>query len=198
ASAAQVAAQGQGPAGVTAEVTHSGRTGATSGVFNATVDLTAPVPTVTLTSNITADDVINAAEAGGNVAITGTVGGDAQVGDTVTLVVNGTTYTGKEPAGKTDSSSGSGADLAAHRDYSVDASISSTDAAGNVGVGTDTETYTVDVAAPVPTISLSSNVTADDVINAAEAGGNVAITGTVGGDAQVGDTVTLTVNGSTY
>ena len=34
------------------------------------------------------------------------------------------------------------------------------------------------------------------MINAAEAGGTVAITGTVGGDANVGDTVTLTVNGN--
>ena len=63
---------------------------------------------------------------------------------------------------------------------------------------TTTETYTVDVTAPAPTITLTSNITADDVINAAEAGGNIAITGTVGGDADDGDTVTLTVNGTNY
>ena len=76
--------------------------------------------------------------------------------------------------------------------------MSTTDAAGNVGTGTDSETYTVDVTAPAPTVTLTANITADDIINAAEAGSNIAITGTVGGDAQVGDTVTLTVNGSTY
>src|SRR6185436_16753669 len=92
----------------------------------------------------------------------------------------------------------SGADLAADGDFTIDASITSTDAAGNVGTGTDMETYTVDVTAPVPTVTLTSSITADDVINAAEAGGNVAITGTVGGGAQNGDTVTLTVNGATY
>src|SRR6185503_3177904 len=48
-----------------------------------------------------ADHVINAAEAGGNVAITGSVGGEANVGDTVTLTVNGNTYTGTVAAGKT-------------------------------------------------------------------------------------------------
>ena len=44
---------------------------------------------------ITADNIVNAAEAGGTVAVTGTVGGDVQVGDTVTLTVNGnSSYTG--------------------------------------------------------------------------------------------------------
>ena len=38
-------------------------------------------------------------------------------------------------------------------------------------------------------------ITADNIVNAAEAGGTVAVTGTVGGDVQDGDTVTLTVNG---
>ena len=81
---------------------------------------------------------------------------------------------------------------------SVDASISKTDAAGNTGTAADAETYTVDVTAPAPTVTLTSDITADDVINAAEAGGTIAITGTVGGDAAPGDTVTLTVNGNTY
>ena len=139
--------------------------------------------------------MINAAEAGGNIAVTGSVGGDAAVGDTVTLTVNGVNYTGTVAAGNTFSINVPGAALVADADFTIQASVSSTDAAGNVGTGTDTEGYTVDVTAPAPTITLTSNITADDVINAAEAGGNIAITGTVGGDAAVGDTVTLTVNG---
>jgi hypothetical protein len=173
----------------------AGNVGTASGTETYTVDVTS-VPTITLTSNITADDVINAAEAAGTVAITGTVGGEANVGDTVTLTVNGNTYTGSVAAGKTFAINVAGADLAAST--VVNASISSTDAAGNVGAASDSETYSVDVTAPVPTVTLTSNITADDVINAAEAGGTVAITGTVGGDAQVGDTVTLTVNGNNY
>ena len=47
-----------------------------------------------------------------------------------------------------------GADLAADADFTIDASVTSTDAAGNAGTASDTETYTVDVAAPVPTITL--------------------------------------------
>jgi hypothetical protein len=175
----------------------AGNMGTASDTESYTVDVTAPAPTVTLTSNITADDVINAAEAGGMVAITGSAGGDAVVGDTVTLTVNGNTYTGTVAAGNTFSINVAGADLAADADFTIDASITKADAAGNVGTAADTETYTVDVTS-VPTITLSSSITADDVINAAEAGGNIAITGTVGGEANVGDTVTLTVNGNTY
>ena len=84
------------------------------------------------------------------------------------------------------------------RDFTIEAAVISTDAAGNVGSGSDSESYTVDVTAPAPTITLTSSITADDVINAVEAGGTVAITGTVGGDAVNGDTVTLTVNGTNY
>src|SRR5207302_714356 len=122
----------------------------------------------------------------------------AQVGDTVTLTVNGTNYTGTVAAGGTFSINVPGARLVADADYTIQASVSTTDAAGNVGTGTDNESYSVDITAPVPAISLTTNITADDVINAAEAGGNVAVTGTVGGGAQVGDTVTLTVDGVNY
>ena len=172
----------------------AGNVGTASDSETYTVDVVS-APTIALTASITADDVVNAAEAGGSIAVTGVVGGEANVGDTVTLTVNGVNYTGTVAAGNTFSINVPGAALVADLDFTIDASITSTDAAGNVGTATDTETYTVDVTAPAPTVTLTSNITADDVINAAEAGGNVAITGTVGGDAQNGDTVTLTVNG---
>ena len=44
--------------------------------------------------NITADDIINATEAAGTVAVTGSVGGDAAQGDTVSFTINGTAYSG--------------------------------------------------------------------------------------------------------
>ena len=50
----------------------------------------------------------------------------------------------------------------------------------------------IDTVAPVASITLDA-ITADNIVNAAEAGGTVAVTGTVGGDVQVSDTVTLTV-----
>ena len=55
------------------------------------------------------------------------VGGDAKVGDTVTLSVNGTNYTGLVQAGLTYSINVPGSALAA--DTSIDASVSATDAA---------------------------------------------------------------------
>ena len=75
------------------------------------------------------------------------------------------------------------------------ASVKATDAAGNTGTATDDQAYTVDTVAPVASITLDA-ITADNIVNAVEAGGTVAMSGTVGGDVQVGDTVTLTVNGN--
>ena len=171
----------------------AGNVGTGTGTESYTVDVTSS-PTITLTSNITADDVINAAEAAGTVSITGTVGGEANVGDTVTLTVNGNTYTGTVAAGNTFSIDVAGADLAATT--LVLASITSTDAAGNVGTAGDTESYTVDVTAPAPTITLTSNITADDIINAAEAGGPWRSPARSAATPQIGDIVTLTVNGT--
>jgi len=60
-----------------------------------------------------------------------------------------------------------------------------------------TDELTVDTVAPVPTITLNAIAT-DNVINVAEAASPFDITGTVAGEFNTGDTVTLTVNGSNY
>ena len=158
------------------------------------VDTLAPVASIILDA-ITADNIVNAAEAAGTVAVTGTVGGDVQVGDTVTLTVNGnSSYIGLVQAGLTFSIDVAGSDLAA--DTNVHASVNTTDAAGNAATATDDQAYTVDTVAPAASITLDA-ITGDNIINAAEAADTtVAISGTVGGDVQVGDTVTLTVNGN--
>ena len=128
-------------------------------------------------------------------AVSGTVGGEVSVGDTVTLTVNGVSYTGAVQAGHRFSIEVAGADLAAQS--TIQASVTSADAAGNVGTGSATASYTVDVTAPAPTVTLEA-ITGDDIVNAAEAAGQVAVSGTVGGEVSVGDTVTLTVNGVSY
>ena len=157
------------------------------------VDTLAPVASIILDA-ITADNIVNAAEAAGTVAVTGTVVGEVQVGDTVTLTVNGnSSYTGLVQAGLTFSVDVVGSDLAA--DTNVHASVNTADAAGNPGTATGDQAYTVDTVAPVASIILDA-ITADNIVNAAEAAGTVAITGAVAGDVQVGDTVTLTVNGN--
>ncbi|EOD53201.1 RTX protein, partial [Aeromonas molluscorum 848] len=53
---------------------------------------------ITLDANITADDVINAAEAKQDIPVSGTVTGEFKEGDTVTLTVNNTDYSGKVSA----------------------------------------------------------------------------------------------------
>ncbi|WP_285404326.1 Ig-like domain-containing protein, partial [Pseudomonas sp. MEJ086] len=81
-----------------------------------------------------------------------------------------------------------GADLAADSDRTIDASISTTDAAGNVGTASDTEGYSVDTTAP--TISVDAPAISNDT--------TPTITGTT--DAPVGSIVTLTVtqNGTSF
>ena len=181
-----------GPASVTTTDAAGNSTTATD-TQAYTVDTAAPAATITLAA-ITADNIVNAAEAGGTVAVTGTVGGDVQDGDTVTLTVNGAPTPAWWQAGAfcIDVAGATWRPMPTPRSQ---ASVTTTDAAGNSTTATDTQTYTVDTTAPAATITLAA-ITADNIVNAAEAGGTVAVTGTVGGDVQNGDTVTLTVNGS--
>ena len=86
-----------------------------------------------------------------------------------------------------------GSDLAADSDATVDASVITTDAAGNSTTATDTQAYSVDTTVAA-SITLNA-ITTDNILNAAEAGGMVAVTGSVGGDVHNGDLVTLLVNG---
>ncbi|RIY38620.1 Ig-like domain-containing protein, partial [Neopusillimonas maritima] len=144
-------------------------------------------------NDITSDNVINAAESGGDVTVGGSVGGDVQDGDTVTVTVNGQTYTTQVADGAW-SVDVAGSDLAA--DTTVDVSVTTTDAAGNTATATAEHTYSVDTEVSA-TIAIDT-IAGDDVINAAEAEGDVTLTGTVGGDVQDGDTVTITVGENSY
>nr|ALV86468.1 adhesin [uncultured bacterium 19] len=164
------------------------------------IDITPPAASIALDPNITVDDVINAAEAGGSVAITGSVGGDVQVGDIVTVSVNGQAYSGAVQPGLRFSIPVAGSDLAAEPAQSVRASISISDAAGNTTSVSDSEGYGVDTVAPsATTTSIVLNpVTADNTVNASEASGDVVVSGQVAGEFTAGDAVRLSVNGQTY
>ncbi|WP_415843293.1 Ig-like domain-containing protein, partial [Zobellia roscoffensis] len=113
------------------------------------VDATLPVPVLEI-DDITADNILNAAEAGADVAVTGTVSGDFNTGDTVTLTVDGTDYTGTIDAAGDYSIDVPGSKLAADADTTVDGSVTTTDTAGNTGTATDTQLYSVDTTVPVP------------------------------------------------
>ena len=155
-------------------------------------DVTASA-TITV-DKITADNIINTAEAAGNIKVTGTVGGDAASGDIIGLTVNGTDYSGTANAGNNFTISVSGIDLKS--DFSFDVTVEGTDTAGNPFSATTTSTHTADTTVSA-TITID-NITADNIVNAAEAAGDIFISGKVGGDATSGDAVRFTINGTNY
>ncbi|WP_373686430.1 Ig-like domain-containing protein [Acinetobacter sp. YH12098] len=161
------------------------------------VDTTAPTATLSIDA-VTADNVVNAAEAGKTVTLTGNVTGEFTEGDIVTLTINNQQYTAEVQANGSWSVDVAGSDLLADGDQSIAGSVVVHDVAGNPATVTADKVYSVDTTAPTATLSIDA-VTADNVINKSESErDNVPVTGTVGGDAKVEDIVTLTVNGKTF
>ncbi|WP_415843264.1 Ig-like domain-containing protein, partial [Zobellia roscoffensis] len=171
----------------------AGNTGTATDTQLYSVDTTVPVPVLAI-DDITADNILNAAEAGADVAVTGTVSGDFNDGDTVTLIVDGTNYTGTVDALGAYSIDVPGSKLAADTDTTVDGSVTTTDTAGNTGTATDTQVYSVNTTAPAIVIN---TVAVDDIINATEDDSPVTISGTTT-NVEDGQTVTVTLNGETY
>src|SRR5690606_10896844 len=97
------------------------------------------------------------------VDVTGTVTGEFNVDDAVTLTVNGVEYTSTVAADGTWTIAVAGSDLAASSELSV--SVTSADAAGNSTTATSAHAYGVDTEAPELAIAVDS-ITADNVINA--------------------------------
>ncbi|RYC43480.1 Ig-like domain-containing protein, partial [Pectobacterium zantedeschiae] len=159
------------------------------------VDTVAPTASISI-DNVTADNVINAAESGQTIAVTGKVDNDVKAGDAVTVKVGSETYqTTVNADGKTWSVNVPGSVLAANSD--VSASVTTRDAAGNAMTANTNHTYSVDTDAPVASISID-NVTSDNVINAAESGQTIAVTGKVDNDVKAGDSITVKVGSETY
>ncbi|HBD23389.1 MAG TPA: hypothetical protein DC023_03065, partial [Oceanospirillaceae bacterium] len=121
------------------------------------VDTTPPSASITL-DDVTDDNAINASEADQEqeIAITGavTVDGDVQAGDTVTLTVNDQSTEGQVNENGNFSIAVSGSNLALDADTSIEASVTTTDTAGNSTTVTVDKIYSVDTQAP--TLSLSS------------------------------------------
>ncbi|WP_077403016.1 Ig-like domain-containing protein [Cellulophaga omnivescoria] len=178
---------------VTASITDTAGNTSTNGSDSARIDTILPIPTLTI-NDVTADNTVNSAETAGSITITGSVGGDFNIGDTVTLVINGFTSTGTVDASGNFSISVNGSDLAADTDTTINGSVSTTDTVGNIGTATAIKTYNVDITAPTPMLTIN-DVTADNTVNSAEAAGSITITGTVTGEFNTGDSVTLLING---
>ncbi|MFE8159344.1 retention module-containing protein, partial [Brenneria goodwinii] len=159
------------------------------------VDVTAPEATISI-DTITADNVINAAESGQTINVTGQVGANVQAGDTVTVTVGGESYqTTVNADGGTWSVNVPGSVLAGNS--SVNATVTTADTAGNTATANASHGYEVDVTAPEASITIDP-VTSDNTINLVEANQPQTISGHVGNDVQVGDTVTVTVGGQSY
>ncbi|WP_121514266.1 beta strand repeat-containing protein, partial [Brenneria goodwinii] len=159
------------------------------------VDTEAPEAEISI-DTITADNVINAAESNQTISVTGQVGANVQVGDTVTVTVGNETYqTTVNADGTTWSVGVPGSVLAGNS--TVNASVTTSDAAGNTTTADASRPYSVDTVAPEATITIDA-ITADNVVNAAESGQTISVTGQVGANVQAGDTVTVTVGNETY
>ncbi|WP_146742983.1 MULTISPECIES: Ig-like domain-containing protein, partial [Lonsdalea] len=161
------------------------------------VDTAAPEASITI-DDVTADNTLNIAEAGQNQAITGRVGNDVQVGDTVTVTIGDQAYQTTVTAsdnGNAWSVTVPGEVLAGNRQ--IHAEVTTTDAAGNATTAGADHSYVVDTAAPEASITID-DVTSDNTLNIAEAGQPQAIIGRVGNDVQVGDTVTVTIGDQSY
>ncbi|SDK85603.1 type I secretion C-terminal target domain (VC_A0849 subclass) [Modicisalibacter muralis] len=138
---------------------------------------------------IAGDDVINDAEYGQQITITGSVEFDAREGDTVTLNVGGNRFEGQVDAEGNYSIQVFGGTLGEFDQIS--ASVSGQNAAGNDYEASTTRDYSVDTQASA-TISIDE-IAGDDEINGDESSQTITITGTVGDDAREGDIVTLTI-----
>nr|WP_245397282.1 Ig-like domain-containing protein [Citrobacter rodentium] len=174
---------------VTASVADAaGNTGSAS--HNLTVDNTAPVVTI---NTVAGDDIINAAEHGQTQIVSGSATG-AAAGDAVTVTVNGKTYTTVIDASGNWSVGVPAADVAALNDGTATISVTVTNAAGTGNSGSAIHDVNVDTAAPTVTIN---SVTADDVINAAEQGADLTLSGATT-NVEAGQTVTVSFGGKTY
>ncbi|EMV0065076.1 Ig-like domain-containing protein [Escherichia coli] len=177
------------PAG-TVTITASGSTTAGNPVsvtHPVTVDLSAIAVSI---NAITADDVINAAEKGAALTLSGSTSG-VEAGQTVTVTFGGKTYSATVAANGSWSTSVPAADMAALRDGDASAQARVSNVNGNSA--TTTHAYSVDATAPTVTIN---TIAGDDILNAAEAGAALTITGS--STAEAGQTVTVTLNGANY
>ncbi|HDY8051671.1 TPA: Ig-like domain-containing protein, partial [Vibrio vulnificus] len=120
---------------------------------------------------------------------------DAAEGSTVTIVVTDAKGDKQTLSATVDKDGNYSVDVTtplAEGSYKADASV--TDKAGNTGIATDNGS--VDTVAPALGIELDPIVVGDDnTVNKAEADDKASVTlsGTVSGDAKVGDTITLTL-----
>ncbi|EPY8402226.1 Ig-like domain-containing protein, partial [Enterobacter ludwigii] len=152
-----------------------------------TVDLAAVAISI---DTIAVDDVINAAEKGVDLLLSGTTS-NVEANQTVSITFGGKHYTATVDASGNWTATVPSADLAGLKEGDASVQVSVTNVNGNsASAGRE---YSVDATAPGVTID---TVAGDNVINASEASAGVAITGTT--TAEAGQTVTVTLGDKQY
>ncbi|KFC04145.1 hypothetical protein GTGU_03271, partial [Trabulsiella guamensis ATCC 49490] len=184
--AADVTALQDGTSTISVTVTTAaGNSG--SATHNVDVDLN---PVSVSINSVTADDIINAAETGVDLVLSGSTV-NVEAGQMVTIIFNGQTVTAVVDSNGDWSYTIPSTDLANLNAGSARVQVSVSNASGNSAAAD--HSYSVDTDAPVITIN---TMAADDILNAAEAQTDLVITGT--STAEAGQIVTITLNGNTY
>ncbi|MCI1897050.1 MAG: Ig-like domain-containing protein, partial [Enterobacter sp.] len=141
-------------------------------------------------NSVTDDNVLNAAEKGQDLVLSGTTAG-VEAGQTVTVTFGGKSYTATVDADGNWTTTVPSADLTNLKDGDASVQASVTNVNGN-SANAALE-YSVDATAPTVTINTVSN---DNMLNAAEAAADLTLSGT--SSAEAGQTVTVTFNGKQY
>ena len=179
-----------------ATVTDAAGNVSTNHTDSVTVDTSGPsAPTATIDEDANNDGFINAAELNGDIDVTITLPADAVEddslsvsdgnGNTQNIVLNASQITAGSVSLQFPNPGGGS---------SIDLSAQVTDQVGNAGqIGTDTAL--VDTAVPsAPTVTITEDTNNDGFINATEANGDINIQVGLPGDAEAGDTLTVSDN----
>nr|HAS1763418.1 Ig-like domain-containing protein [Enterobacter asburiae] len=139
---------------------------------------------------IASDDVINAAEKGADLVLSGSTS-NVEENQTVTITFGGKSYTATVDASGNWTATVPSADLGSLKDGDASVQVSVTNVNGNsASAGRE---YSVDATAPTVSIEIVSD---NNIINAAEAQQDLVIDGVT--NAEAGQTVTVTLNGVDY
>jgi hypothetical protein len=153
--------------------TNAGNQGTMSTAYGLTLDFTAPNAAVI--NPVAIDNVVNAAEKGAGIVVTGT----AEAGSAVAVTWGAAAKSATAAGGVWSVTFASGEVPADNVSSTISATV--TDTAGNAGVAA-TRTVLIDSAGPSATIT---TVAGDNAINAAEATTGVTVTGTTEANAKV-------------
>ncbi|WP_318455795.1 retention module-containing protein [Photobacterium leiognathi] len=152
---------------------------------------------ITITS-IAGDNALNATEVkpGTMVEIKGTVGGDVKAGDTVVVTVDGVKHEVTVNDDLEWTLEIDGSVLAGAKKPVVTADVVIKDKYGNTAIATDKDDYiipTLDVTITIDSVNGGEPITGEEH----DANTPIKVTGSVGGDAKEGDTVTLHIGENT-